>query len=154
MKTDISFYRLVLIAFLGSGKSDDTQVRTDDSSCSPTTIQIGCDGGTQSISVKCTREWSIYSDESWITVTPTSSMEKEGVVTATIAANSNTTERKGTIVVKAGTSRSTIDVTQEAKPKAPVDNSIETPQGSQLVCTSTYAASDRHRPEGRSETGG
>ena len=154
MKKYILFYQLVLIAFLSCGNSDDTQVATDASSCSPTTIQIGCDGGTQSISVKCTREWSIYSDESWITVTPTSSMEKEGVVTATIAANSNTTERKGTIVVKAGTSRSTIDVTQEAKPKAPVDTSIDTPEGYELVWNDEFAEGDSPSTEWSYETGG
>ena len=134
MKKLTSIYLLApLFAFIGCSSSDNSDTSTDYATSSPVQIETDHEGTTQSIHVKSTREWSIYSDENWISVSPTSSLEQEGIVTATIAANSYYSDRSGTIVVKAGTARSVITVQQTGKPKDPVDESITVPEGYELV---------------------
>lgn len=152
----LSFFYFVfsVIALLSCSNNDDKQEDANFITCTPTNISVDYNGHIENIEVKSSREWSIYSNESWITLTPSSSIEKEGTVAATIQPNTYYKERSATIVVKSGSARSTITVTQEAKPKDPVDPNIPTPEGYELVWNDEFAEGDRPGTEWSYETGG
>lgn len=155
MKNFALFYMAIsVIAMISCSSSDNNPLADDYITCSPLEITINYEAATQNINIKCSREWSIYSNENWIDLTPTNSIENEGVVTATFAANPNTTERQGNIVVKAGTTRTTIAVVQEAKPKPTVDPSIDVPEGYELVWNDEFDEGDAPGSEWSYETGG
>ena len=153
-KLALYYVYIPLIAFLSCSSNDTSKEIDDVATCSPTTINVDYNQATQSIQVKCTREWSIYSNDSWISLTPTSSVDKEGIATATIAANPNTSERSGSIIVKAGSARATVVVTQQAKPAPEVDSSIQVPDGYELIWNDEFSEGDTPSAEWSYETGG
>lgn len=79
---------------------------------------------TYNIDVTCSRgEWTAYASPSdWMTVSVTGSNSKTGTVAVTVNDNTTTDSRTGEIVVKSGTVRYTIPVTQAAPLKASVNN--------------------------------
>ncbi len=125
---------LALILALGCGSSNDNEpVVTESITCSPTQINAGYEKTTATIDVTASREWGVYSDESWISCTQTGSLATQGTVTVTLAANPETKERTGSVTLKAGDARATVAVIQAAKPETPVDPSITVPEGYKLV---------------------
>ena len=73
------------------------------------------DGGTQSFTFSCNRDWSVSSSESWIRVSPSSGAKSDNDVTVTITCSSNTTydPRNATITVRVEELTEMISVTQE-----------------------------------------
>ena len=73
------------------------------------------DGGTQSFTFTCNRDWSVSSSESWIRVSPSSGAKGDNEVTVTITCLANTTydPRNATITVRVEELTETISVTQE-----------------------------------------
>ena len=73
------------------------------------------DGGTQSFSFTCNRDWSVSSSDSWIKVSPSSGVKSDQEVTITITCSANTTydPRNATITVRVEELTETISVTQE-----------------------------------------
>lgn len=68
----------------------------------PSSITFSCDGGSQSITFTCNRDWSASSSESWLQVSPTSGTASDGEITVTITCAENTTydNREGKITLK------------------------------------------------------
>ena len=73
------------------------------------------DGGTQSFSFTCNRDWSISTTEDWISVSPSSGTVSEEAVAVTIKCNPNSTydPRTATLTVMAEDLAETITVNQE-----------------------------------------
>lgn len=93
-------------------------------SSSPGSLSVGYEETQATISVSASREWMAYSEDSWITLegdylNPTtgeiSTVETSATITLNIEANTGE-ERVGTVVLKAGTNRTYVTVTQEAAP--------------------------------------
>ncbi len=124
----------LILGFIGCGSSsDDEPVVTESIACLPTQINAGYEKYVATIDITASREWSVYSEESWITYSQTGSLSTKGTVEVTVAANTETKERQGTLVLKAGSSRTTVTVKQAAKPETPVDPTITAPEGYKLV---------------------
>ena len=85
-----------------------------------TSVTIAAAGGSQAVSVTCTGNYTVSSDEAWLTVS------KIGGVTITATANDATEQRKAKVTVTSSDNTSltkTITVTQEAKPAEPATRS-------------------------------
>lgn len=81
----------------------------------PRSFTFTREGGTQSFTFTCNREWSVSSSESWIRVSPSSGSKSDNEVTVTITCSPNTTydPRNATITVRVEELTETISVTQE-----------------------------------------
>ena len=73
------------------------------------------DGGSQSFTFSCNRDWSVSSTESWVTVSPSSGSPADGDVTVRINCAPNTTydARSATITVKVEDLSESITITQD-----------------------------------------
>lgn len=97
----------------------------------PTQISAIHEGSVTTLSVSSEQEWTAFSDEDWISCkvsgsTPTGSVE------VTVKNNTTYQPREGAVVVKAGTTRVSVPVSQEAKPDIE-DPEIDTPEGYRLI---------------------
>jgi hypothetical protein len=124
---------LLLSACGGGSDSSDSPSVVSSVTVSPTEISVDYDAASRSIAVTAPGEWTAYSNESWITCSPSGSVQTTGTLTVSIAANSTRQARTGSVTVKSGTSRATIAVSQQAKPAEEVDASIQVPDGYELV---------------------
>ena len=81
----------------------------------PRTFNFTRDGGTQSFTFTCNRDWSASSTESWVTLSPSSGTAADGGITVKITCSANTTYdvRTATITVRAEELCETITVTQD-----------------------------------------
>jgi hypothetical protein len=101
----VFIYILVTIALVACGGGDDgggsepVIVTNEFLSVSPTSILLpGVENGQEmTISANC--KWSVSSDVSWISVSP-SSGEGNGTVTLSVSLNNSGAERTGTVIVK------------------------------------------------------
>ena len=73
-------------------------------------------GGSQTISFSCNRNWSVSSSENWVQISPSSGEATDGDIKVTITCSPNTTYdlRVATLTVKVEEMVETISVTQEA----------------------------------------
>jgi len=124
---------LFVLGFVGCGGSGDDPENVTDITCSPTEISVSYEDVTSALNVSSSGEWMIYTNDSWITCSKNANTETAGDATITIAANTSTSERQGSVVVKSGTTRVTIPVIQAGKPEVPVDPNIVVPAGYKLV---------------------
>lgn len=130
------------------GDGDDPAKESIDASVSE--ISAGYEETTSTIDVTTSREWMAYSNESWISCDPSSFIATTGTVTVTIANNPTTTAREGSVIIKAGSERVTIPVTQEAGPPS----EIVGPAGYELVWNDEFNQGDKPGSEWWYETGG
>lgn len=81
----------------------------------PRSFTFTRDGGTQSFSFACNREWSVSSTESWVKISPSSGSAADGETKVTITCSPNTTydARSATITVKVAELSETISITQD-----------------------------------------
>ena len=82
-------------------------------------IQIGYAGGDAQISFITNRDWSVSSNQPWITLSPSSGSGSENSqrVTVTAEANPGDAERSAELTVRAGELSHTVSVTQPAIPR-------------------------------------
>lgn len=94
--------------------------------CTPSELTFGVDGGNSTFTVDATREFSVYTEADWLKVSPESS--GKGKVEITVTASKNETyadaPRTATVVVKSGTKRATVSVSQES-PVRPTGGDIK-----------------------------
>ena len=81
---------------------------------SPSNMNFASSGGSNSFSITSNISWTVKSNESWCTVSP-SSGSNNGNVTVNVAENPNTTSRSATITVSGGSITRTITVNQDPK---------------------------------------
>ncbi|MFD1630309.1 family 16 glycosylhydrolase [Pseudopedobacter beijingensis] len=145
------FILLILALYSTSCSSKNNGVEASSNiSCSPSQINVDYSESTTTIDVKADREWMIYSNENWINCTPKGSINTTETVRVTIAANTNTSTREGSVIVKAGNTRISIPVTQKGKP---IPN-VNTPEGYTLVWNDEFDEGTRPSSEWFYETGG
>ena len=87
----------------------------------PATLVIGTGGGTKNISILCNSSWSVTSDESWLTYTPSSG---SGDATITLSASPFSGVRYATVTIT--------DVTGEATAEVNIAQAESTEQLEQL----------------------
>lgn len=145
---------VLLFGIMGCSSTNNDPEVNDSVTCTPTQINVTSDQSNASINVVATREWTVYSNDEWITCNPSSSVNLQGTVTVTVAANTKYAAREGSVIVKAGSSRFTISVKQEAKPEAPVDPSIVVPEGYKLVWNDEFSEGTSPESYWSYETGG
>lgn len=127
-KLNLIFLSVLVVCFAGcGGESDEPSKESIDASLSE--INVGREQTISTVNVTTTREWMVYSDQSWITCSPETFIDTEGTVSVTIKANPTTSVREGSVIVKAGNQRLTIPVTQEAG----LPSDIQGPAGYTLV---------------------
>ncbi|MFW9601908.1 MAG: BACON domain-containing protein, partial [Prevotella sp.] len=129
MKHSIKLLTLLLavIPFIScSSENGGGAVNETNITCSIDHISASAYSKTYNIDVTCSRgEWTAYASPSdWMAVNVSGSNSKTGTVAVTISDNTTSDTRTGEIVVKSGTTRYTIPVTQAAPLKASV-NSLE-----------------------------
>lgn len=145
---------LVLALGFMSCSDDNNEPGTDITiTCSPTEINVEHEEETATIDVKVNREWMVYSNENWITCTPSSSINETGTVTVAISANGFTSKREGSVIVKSGNTRTIVPVSQEAKPEI-IAPTIVPPEGYELVWNDEFLEGDRPGNGWSYETGG
>lgn len=127
------FLSVLLFSFFNCSSSSDDPIVDGNIVCNPTEITVDYTTVTKTIDVTTPGEWSVYSNESWITCSPTGSINTTGTVSVTIASNPNSTAREGSVVFKSGTSRAIVAIKQAAKPETEVDPNITVPEGYKLV---------------------
>ncbi|SHE45991.1 family 16 glycosylhydrolase [Dysgonomonas macrotermitis] len=147
------FTLLFSLASCSNGSSNEDSGVVGTIACTPTEISVGYATATQTLEVVASGEWSAFSNESWITCSPTGSVDTKGTVTVTIAANTSTAAREGSVVLKCGTTRVTVPVKQTAKPESP-GTEIPTPDGYKLVWYDEFDEGTEPSADWWYETGG
>ena len=81
----------------------------------PRSFTFTRDGGTQSITFTCNRDWSVSSSESWIQVSPSSGTASDGEVTLKITCAANTTydPRSATVTIKVEELSEAVSISQD-----------------------------------------
>ncbi|WP_460686099.1 family 16 glycosylhydrolase [Niabella aquatica] len=127
-------------------------VKTEGGNITCSVSQINADYGesVSSVDITAEREWAVYSNENWITCSPAGSVHATGKVTVTIAANTTTDAREGSVIVKSGSNRVSIPVTQKGKPAV----NVNTPEGYTLVWNDEFSDGTKPSAEWFYETGG
>jgi len=116
-----------------SSSNDDSPSADNTITCSTNTVSLANTVATATVNLTTTSEWAAYSDQDWITVSPTGSIDKSATLTITAAANTQTTERTATVTVMCGKARAKITVTQAAGEKEVTPDSIKGPAGYTLA---------------------
>lgn len=146
MKRLKRFPLFLILGFVACGGNDDRPETAAAISYSPAEISVGNEEAIQPLYITCEREWTLYSDDSWITCVK-SAAGSDGNATATITANPSFSEREGAIVIKSGTARASIPVKQAGRPELPVDPDIPAPQGYRLVWQDEFNDPARVMPD-------
>lgn len=121
------------LAGCGGDSDDDATPTNANITLSATAVDVGSEGGTSTVAVSVDREWMAYASADWLTVSPTSSTDRQATLTITVNKNTTYTARTAQVTVKAGTTRATITVTQQAAQKEETDPTIVAPDGYTLV---------------------
>ena len=110
---------LLFLALIACGNSDnDPQPDNVILTCSPEKVEAGAAEGEYTLNVTCNSgEWTAFASDDcsfWVTAKVLDSSLTKGQVIVSVKANKETTNRNGSVVVKSGTKRIMIPVTQEA----------------------------------------
>lgn len=114
MKPKFIFTPLFAVALCLSACSNETDITyapTQTISIAQKSLNIGADGGTLTTDVSSAHEFSVYTNDTWLKVTPEGSTGKQATITITAEPNTGA-ERRGNVVVWAGGSRDSINVVQ------------------------------------------
>jgi beta-glucanase (GH16 family) len=128
MKHSIKLLTLLLavIPFISCSSSDNDggTVNETNITCSLDHIAASAYKKTYNIDVTCSRgEWTAYASPSdWMTVSVSGSNSKTGTVAVTVSDNTTADSRTGEVIVKSGTTRYSVPVTQAAPLKASASN--------------------------------
>ena len=113
-------YILLLLAFslvaCGSGDDEDNPAPDVVLTCAPEKVEAAAIKGDYELIVSCkSGEWTAFASDdcsSWVMVKVTDSSLNNGKVTVSLNANTGSTARNGSVIVKSGNKRLTIPVTQ------------------------------------------
>ncbi len=90
-------------------------------SVSPLSLNIPADGGESDFSITSNQSWSVHSNQSFITITP-SSGSGSGKITVTVAENKSTQKREALLTISSSGKKASITVSQEAAAAKYADN--------------------------------
>lgn len=96
--------------------------------CTPTSLAFPAEGGSQTVTVQSSREFSAFADADWIKVDPQSGLSGKSTVTVTCAENTTYGDapRTATLTVKSGVNRTTVTISQTS-PERPAPSPIKCP---------------------------
>lgn len=142
MIKNLSFSALFtfIVIFVSCASSDDEPVVSGSIIGAPTQINVDYGDSLVYIEVTSTAEWKAFSDEDWISCSPSGSIDLNGTVEVSIDANANTSVRQGTITLKSGSNYAKIGVTQAARP---IDTNIEVPDGYEMVWNDEFVSGSK-----------
>lgn len=128
-----SFLATMAVAIVGCGGGGGDDATNPSTSvtitCSTHSLSFDKAANTASVTIGATKEWTIYSNQSWLTCSPSSSVKSSEIVTVSVTKNGDISARSGYLVVKSGTARDTIKVTQNGEEST----DIIPPSGYKLV---------------------
>ena len=132
------------LTFFGCDSNDDTTKGSQDIQLNFSLSEINADQEemTTGIHVSANREWSVYSNEEWISCTPTSSIHPEETVQVTVGENNSFDARKGSVVFRSGKKRGVIPVVQNGKPFNN-EHSAYVPEGYSMVWNDEFESGTR-----------
>ena len=96
-----------------SNETDITYAPAQNITIAQKTLSVGNNGGTLNVEVSSDHEFAVYTNDSWLTVSPTNSVGKSATVSITAEPNTGD-ERTGKVVIWSGGSRDSINVAQAA----------------------------------------
>lgn len=118
---------MTLIACSDGG--DDTKIPSVTITCSTHKLSFTKNADTAAVSISVTDDWGIYSTGDWVSCSPSSSIHSTETVKVMVEKNSGSAARTAFLIVKSGSTRDTITVSQSGD----VSDDIETPTGYTLV---------------------
>lgn len=145
LMTILSFFTCLLGCFSCGSSDGEPEVSSPVVSVAPTQITATYEGSVTILSVKSDQEWTAFSNEDWITCKILSNT-LQGTVEVTVKANTTYQPREGSVVVKSGTTRVSVPVSQEAKPDI-VDPDIDIPEGYRLIWQDEFNDSKLSTPD-------
>jgi len=92
------------------------------------------------VTVNASDSWESYTNDEWISVDPSYSKASSGKVTVKVSENPSTSSRTGSVVVKCGSTRKSIPLTQGG---VITSEDIEAPEGYSLVWHDEFESGDR-----------
>lgn len=95
-------------------------------------------GGDVVLTVKAPSEWDAVTDASWIKLSKSGQLSREGKVDISVENNSSREERTGRITVKSGRTSATVTVTQAGRTPAPANPNMVVPEGYELVWSDEF----------------
>lgn len=95
---------------------------------------------TLSLNVNASGSWEAYSNDDWLSVSPSYSKASSGTVTIGVNENPSSSSRTGAVVVKCGSTRVSVSVAQAG---IILDSDIEAPDGYELVWHDEFESGDR-----------
>lgn len=126
---------VLLAAACGGKEQPVTEDQEGTVQTTPTALEFDSNGGSKELKVTAAGPFQAYSNESWITVEPSYSAQSEGTVTVTVPVYPDNKDRTGEVVVKCGTYRHKVALTQ----KAP---QMVVPEGYHLVWNDEFAVEE------------
>ena len=127
---------IAMMAMTACGGDDDnnsTSTPEEPITLSAETYDVPAEGGEYTLSIKTPTERDARTSESWISLTKSDQLKKEGNIKIKVEGNESRTQRSGSVIVLSGRSSATVTITQAGKAPEPVDPNIETPDGYELV---------------------
>ena len=114
--TILSIFCLSLFSLHACGSDVTEEAPKVSITCTPSTLSFDIEGGQKTVKVNATREFSAYTEDDWIKVTPTSGSKGETDITVITGENGVYADvpRKGKVIIKAGTYRTSIEILQES----------------------------------------
>jgi len=116
-----------MISLGGTGQGEDSpEISLDTNS-----MEFTAEGGSRSFNIKSNTSWTLSSDKSWCSVSPTSG-RNSGSVTVSVDENTSTSSRTATITVKSEIGILTVKVTQDGATPSPSQDRTFTVGGVQF----------------------
>ncbi len=146
----MKYLNLTLLFFLlfiscGNDGGDDFPIDDVKLTSLPEKVEVLATGGSYVLNVTCSgSEWTAYASDDcsfWTDVKVSGSLDKQGTVTVTVDANKGHESRSGSVVIKSGSTRLTIPVTQEAAMSVS-NQEVYSYSAGQIVTLSVTASGD------------
>ncbi len=152
LKLTTSLLVAILACCSPSGKSTEGSANI---SVSPNPVTVSGDGETVTLSVTSDDEWGIYASEEWATFSPTGGLKGTSTVALTVGKNpSSTSVRTAEIVVKSGSDRFRVPLTQIASTPGPgPDPDMFVPDGYSLLWSDEFDGTTLNTENWTTETG-
>ena len=149
----MKLYKLLLLALValascGNDKGDPSPAI--EIKVNPESLSVAYTKSEATVTVTCNREWSVYTEDSWIKV---AKQDDNATVKVTIEANSDEAVRNGKFTVKSAATTKNVTVSQAAKPEEE-DPEVPTPEGYKLVWHDEFEEGTEPSGDWWYETGG
>lgn len=127
----------------------------DKISASQSEFEFSAEASTATFTVTAGKEWDAVPQADWITLSKTGSVSTSGSVTFDVKENVSLQDRSTTILLMSGRARASVNIKQKGRVPAPVDPTINVPEGYALVWNDEFdsgtelnGASWRHEVQG------